>query len=62
MIDKNMVSYGDLVFERDPACDYQTSWSKHFTDRLPMNVTRTVESAILFAAKEGVDSFKSSSL
>ena len=53
MIHKNMVIYGDLVFERDPAGDLQTSWSKHFTERLLMNVTRTVESAIFFAAKEG---------
>ena len=52
-IGQNNVKYGDIVFERDLSSDYETTWSKHLTDRLLMRVTGSVESAIIFAAKEG---------
>ena len=50
---QNNVKYGDIVFERDSSSDFETRWSKHLTDRQLITATGSVESAIIFAAKEG---------
>ena len=56
-LDKTVSKYarfGDIQFPREnPLADYDSTWTKHFTDRTLIKDTQCWESTVLFSAREG---------
>ena len=56
-LDKTVSKYarfGDIQFPREnPLADYDSTWTKNFTDRTLITVTQCWESTVLFSARQG---------